>query len=116
MHAEYGYSDEKPLGKAYDIKLFKRLYPYARPYRKLLIWAVIIVLLISVLELALPYVTKIAIDRFIVPQTVEETAARTGGNAAEADKTRYLTVDLGDPKIQEIVQDFWRIHFYGASS
>ena len=105
MHAEYGYSDEKPLGKAYDIGLFKRLYPYVRPYRKLLSWAVVTVLLISVLELALPYVTKIAIDRFIVPQTLEETATGTGGNSAEADKTRFLTVDLGDPEIQEIIQD-----------
>ncbi len=105
MYAEYGYSDEKPLGKAYDIGLFKRLYPYVRPYRKMLSWAVLIVLLISILELALPYVTKLAIDRFIVPQTLAETDSGAGDDAAETDKTRFLPVDLTDPKIRDIVQD-----------
>ena len=67
MQHDHGYSEESKLGKAYDIKLLKRLYPFSRPYRLLLFGSIGLVLLITALDLALPYVTKVAIDRYIVP-------------------------------------------------
>ena len=74
MQPDYGYFEEKKLGKPYDVKLLKRLYPFTRPYRLLLFGSIGLVLLITVLDLALPYVTKVAIDRYIVPQMDRQSA------------------------------------------
>ena len=43
MRTDFGYFEEKKLGKAYDIKLLKRLYPFTRPYKTLIIWSIILV-------------------------------------------------------------------------
>ena len=67
MRTDYGYAEERRLGRPYDVKLLGRLLPYVRPYAAMLVAAVALVLLITVLEVALPYVTKIAVDRYIVP-------------------------------------------------
>jgi ATP-binding cassette, subfamily B, multidrug efflux pump len=76
MRGDFGYFEEQQLGKPYDIKLLGRLYPFVRPYALLLLGAVGLIVGITVLELALPYVTKTAIDRYIVPETGE--ARKTG--------------------------------------
>ena len=31
MHPDYGYFEETQLGKRYDVKLLKRLFPFTRP-------------------------------------------------------------------------------------
>jgi ATP-binding cassette subfamily B protein len=56
---------------------------------------------ITALELALPYITKLTIDRYIVPQT-----AGAGENQVAADKTaqRYLKADLKNPRHRVIVE------------
>ena len=68
MQPDYGYFEESKLEKAYDVHLLRRLHPFIRPYRLLLAASIVLVLMITLLELALPYVTKIAIDRYIVPR------------------------------------------------
>jgi ATP-binding cassette subfamily B protein len=67
MRTSQGHFEEATLGKTYDRKLLRRLYPYLRPYRYLVLASVVIVMMITLLELSLPYVIKIAIDRYIVP-------------------------------------------------
>ena len=64
MRTDFGYFEEKELGKPYDIKLLKRLYPFSKPYKYLLLGSILLVILITLLDLSLPYVTKIAIDRY----------------------------------------------------
>jgi len=103
MHTDFGYFEEKQLGKPYDVKLLKRLYPYTLPYRLLLLWSIILVVLITLLDLSLPYITKIAIDRYIVPQ--KESAVNQRPDSAE-DKIRYLKADITDPAIQAIVNKY----------
>lgn len=61
-----GYLDEEVLGKPYDARLVKRLLKFARPYSKLVIVAVAILVMVTGFELALPYLTKLAIDDYIV--------------------------------------------------
>ncbi|HDR90950.1 MAG TPA: ABC transporter ATP-binding protein, partial [candidate division Zixibacteria bacterium] len=64
-----GYDDfheEKDLGKFYDSKLVKRLMVYAKPYTRLFILTIIVVLILSGLQIIQPYITKIGIDRFII--------------------------------------------------
>jgi ATP-binding cassette, subfamily B, multidrug efflux pump len=57
--------EEDVLGKAYDGRLMRRLLGYLRPYRRQVVIAVIAIIGHSCLELAPPYLTKIAIDRYI---------------------------------------------------
>jgi ATP-binding cassette subfamily B multidrug efflux pump len=70
VRTDYGYAEERRLGRPYDLKLLARLVPFVRPYSRMLAVAVALVLAITVLELALPYVTKVAVDRYIVPRAV----------------------------------------------
>ena len=103
MKPDYGYFEETKLGKPYDLKLLKRIYPFTGPYRLLLFGSIGLVLLITVLDLALPYVTKIAIDRYIVPLTASETVAADG---AEQSAQRVIRTDLNDPQQQALVHKY----------
>ena len=100
MQPDYGYFEETQLGKPYDLKLLKRIYPFTRPYRLLLFGSIGLVLLITALDLALPYVTKIAIDNFIVPLTGSETLIAEGEKKSTEG---YIRADLSDPQQQALV-------------
>jgi ATP-binding cassette subfamily B protein len=103
MQHDHGYFEESKLGKPYDIKLLKRLYPFTRPYRLLLFGSIGLVLLITVLDLALPYVTKVAIDRYIVPMTDGVAAGKASENKT---RERVIRVDLADPQMQALVDTY----------
>jgi ATP-binding cassette subfamily B protein len=103
MQPDFGYFEETKLGKPYDIKLLKRLYPFTRPYRRLLFWSIGLVLLITVLDLALPYATKVAIDRYIVPQTDLRT---NENNAGSEGRDRLFSVNINDPVQRKLVQKY----------
>ncbi|PIP41840.1 MAG: ABC transporter [Desulfobacterales bacterium CG23_combo_of_CG06-09_8_20_14_all_51_8] len=92
--------EEKKLGQAQDFGLLKKLIPYVRPYRMLFAWIFLLIITITVLELATPYITKIAIDRYIVPEQTDFQESRTFESGG---RTRLLTVDLSDPEIEKIV-------------
>jgi ATP-binding cassette subfamily B protein len=95
MRTDYGYFEEKQLGKPYDVKLLARLYPYTNPYKLLLAASIVLVVFITLLDLSLPYITKIAIDRYIIPKI--ESAGGKGN-------IRYLKADLTDPGIRAVVE------------
>jgi ATP-binding cassette subfamily B protein len=57
--------EEEALGKAYDARLLKRLLRYIRPYRGRVAIAITLLLTGAAVELAGPWLTKIAIDRAI---------------------------------------------------
>lgn len=65
MKVRFEQDQDEILGKAYDGRLMQRLAQYVRPYWRRLIVAVIFLLSTAVLDLAGPYLTKIAIDRYI---------------------------------------------------
>jgi ATP-binding cassette subfamily B protein len=58
--------DEEILGKAYDAKLMKRLLTYIKPYKKYVVFAIILNVLVAALGPLRPYLTKVAIDDYIV--------------------------------------------------
>ncbi|HIC95850.1 TPA: hypothetical protein EYP12_04375, partial [Candidatus Bipolaricaulota bacterium] len=64
--SHYFYEEER-LGKAYDARLTRRLLCYLRPYRGLFIATLALGLILMALELAMPYITKVAIDRYMRP-------------------------------------------------
>jgi ATP-binding cassette subfamily B protein len=57
--------DEEALGKAYDGRLMRRLLAYLRPYWASVLAALAAIIAGSLLQLAQPYLTKLAIDRYI---------------------------------------------------
>jgi ATP-binding cassette subfamily B protein len=103
MHPDYGYFEESKLGKPYDVQLLRRLLPYTRPYRRLLIGSIGLVVLITALELALPYITKIAIDRYIVPR---QEISQSDNTSATNDAERYLHISLSDPRVAAIAERY----------
>jgi len=66
MFGDYGYMEEGELGKPYNFKLLNRLAGYALPYKKTIATALFLTILITIFDLALPYLSKIAIDRYIL--------------------------------------------------
>ena len=103
MRGDFGYSEEIKLGKRQDARLLGRLYPYTRPYTRLLVGSIALILLITLLDLALPYMIKVAIDRYIVPQ--HQIAATQKGTSEKPDR-RQFTVDLAIPGKKVLVEKY----------
>lgn len=103
MQPDYGYFEETRLGKPYDVRLLKRLLPFIYPYKIIILFSIFLIIGITALDLALPYVTKVAIDRYIVPQTSK--AAEAAGRSDETRK-RYLKADLKDNRQRSIVEKY----------
>ncbi len=59
--------DEEAVGAVYDHGLAKRLVRYLKPYGKEIFLSVGLLLVISLLEVAGPYITKVAIDTYVKP-------------------------------------------------
>ncbi|MBZ0203524.1 MAG: ABC transporter ATP-binding protein/permease [Ignavibacteria bacterium] len=57
---------EEVLGKAYDSRLMKRLIKYLKPYSKWVFLAIFLTVGVALLSTIRPYLTKIAIDSYIV--------------------------------------------------
>src|SRR5258706_7720127 len=57
--------EEEVLGKAYDGRLMRRLLMYLRPYKWHVAVALAAIILKSVLDVLGPFLTKIAIDKYL---------------------------------------------------
>lgn len=57
--------EEEILGKAYDAKLMKRLLSYVKPYKRFVIFAILLNIVVAALGPIRPYLTKIAVDDYI---------------------------------------------------
>ncbi len=65
--------------KSYDSTLMRRILGYMRPYRSTVALSIALLALVSVFQLAPPYLTKIAIDRYLAPEGDLSLALRYGG-------------------------------------
>jgi ATP-binding cassette, subfamily B, multidrug efflux pump len=59
--------EEKKLGKFNDINITWRLLQYLRPYRWQVVWALVMLLCITAMELIGPYLFHVGIDWYIIP-------------------------------------------------
>ena len=57
--------EEEILGKAYDSRLMRRLLTYLRPYKWHVVVALIAIVLKSVADVLGPFLTKVAIDKYL---------------------------------------------------
>ncbi len=89
-----GYFEEEELGKPYDMTILKRLWPFVRPYKGVISAAILLVMLITLIDLSIPYITKTAIDRYIVP---------SGKPEIHDSGKRYLTVPRNNPDTDAVV-------------
>ncbi len=64
MHGHHYFHDEKPIKP--DPRLLRRMLAYALPYRGALVLALLITMVVASLQLAQPYILKIAIDDYIL--------------------------------------------------
>ncbi len=58
-------SEDEVLGKAYDARLMKRLLSYIKPYKKYVIFAILLNVVVAALGPLRPYLTKVAVDDYI---------------------------------------------------
>lgn len=65
------YHEEEEIGKTYDFKVARRLVRYLKPYWRLAVAALVLTLLTNVLISTQPYFTKMAVDDFITPKSVD---------------------------------------------
>jgi ATP-binding cassette subfamily B multidrug efflux pump len=68
---DYGYMEDDKLGRPYDARLLRRLASYARSQLKLLLLAALLIVGNTGLDLLLPYLTRTAIDSYIVRQALQ---------------------------------------------
>ncbi|MFZ0452036.1 MAG: ABC transporter ATP-binding protein [Desulfatiglandaceae bacterium] len=90
--------EEGKLGKPYNVRLLKRLLGFASPYKKIVILALVLSVAMTLFDLAVPYLTKIAIDRYIVSTwyKVFLNQGEDHGNRASLEKYAPLFVRSKD--------------------
>ncbi len=59
--------EEEVLGKAYDSRLMKRLLTYLGPYKQIVAASLVLLLIDSLLQIIGPLLTKLAVDKYLVP-------------------------------------------------
>ena len=64
-----GIQEEEVLGKAYDARLMKRLLTYLHAYRWQVVVALIAIVLKAGADVLGPYLTKVAIDKYLASRT-----------------------------------------------
>ena len=76
------YHEEETLGKAYDSKLMKRLLSYAKPYWMYILICIVLLMAVTVGDLARPYILKYAIDdnirAYLNPMYVVDQSSGSG--------------------------------------
>lgn len=99
MRFDYGYEEESAGSEPYRIRVLGRLLPFLKPYLGLLTVSAALVLLITGVELAMPYFTKIVVDRYVVPVRTAPAGQQDGGQA----ENRILVVGLRDREVKAII-------------
>ena len=68
--ADFGF-DEAELGKVIDVRLVRRLWPFLRPYGRLVVLAVFLSIVAALLRIVGPWIARHIIDAFLPADTPE---------------------------------------------
>ena len=60
--------EDRVIGKIYDRELLGRLLKYGLPYWYLIVFAVLMIIVAAGLDILGPYITKVAVDKYIIPK------------------------------------------------
>ena len=66
--------DEQEYSTAFNLKIWKNLFPYLKPYRRTLLMVFVLNLFCALFDILLPLFQRYAIDRFIQARTMEGLA------------------------------------------
>lgn len=92
-----GYIEETDLETSKDYRLAGRLLPFIRPHRRLLTAALLLVVVLTGLDLSIPWITKEALDRYIVPDPTRP-------------ETRLIAVTETDPAVRGFLARHPELH------
>jgi len=62
--------DEKQIEKSFDSNIIRRLLKYARPQWLSITVTIVLMIIVTGIDLAVPYVTKLAVDNYIIPTEI----------------------------------------------
>lgn len=65
------YHEEEAIGRAFDLRIARRLFRYLRPYWRIVAAALVLTLFSNILISTQPFFTKMAVDDFIIPKRVD---------------------------------------------
>lgn len=65
------FHDEDELEKVYDLRMLLRLWPFVKPYRRMLFGSFVLLVLMAIFGLARPLIMKAALDGFQEPDGAE---------------------------------------------
>ncbi|HEC79480.1 MAG TPA: ABC transporter ATP-binding protein, partial [candidate division WOR-3 bacterium] len=98
-HHHYG---EAEVGKVFDWKIVTRLFKLMRPYLKYLLAATFFLIIAAGVEMSYPYITKIAIDDYIIKNGRKVTGVHGQSGFIKIDDDSYFAsqkdlerVDMG---------------------
>ncbi|MFQ7248489.1 MAG: ABC transporter ATP-binding protein, partial [Ruminococcus sp.] len=57
--------DEQEYTKSFDIKIWKKVLPFLKPFRKVVLMVILLNLFCSAVDIALPLFQRYSIDNFI---------------------------------------------------
>ena len=63
--------DEQEYSKAFDLKIWKNIFPYLKPYRRTLLMVFVLNLFCAFVDILLPLFQRYAIDHYIQARTTE---------------------------------------------
>jgi len=84
MSAPDVFHEEEALGKAYDARLMRRLWPYVRPYAGLMLLSLVLVVPLFAAELAPAWIIKQGLDRVFGPEAQAAAAGASGATEGAA--------------------------------
>lgn len=85
------FQEDDITGKAYDARIVRRLLKYVRPYLRLSIFAMVLLVFVSLIDLVGPALTGYGIDRYIAP-SAHALSATERGNGILIVATIFLAV------------------------
>jgi len=61
------HDSDEILGKAFDLRLMRQLLRFLVPYKGLLLLCVVLILVLTGIQIGIPYLSKLAIDNYMIP-------------------------------------------------
>ncbi|OGC40085.1 hypothetical protein A2Y85_01945 [candidate division WOR-3 bacterium RBG_13_43_14] len=101
------YHDEIQVGKVFDWRIFTRLYDFVKPYGHSLLIAFIFLIISAGLEILYPYITKIAIDRYILRSGRLISAEVDAGNRIKINDQQYFVPQQDLEKVDARILRSW---------
>src|SRR5687767_4541792 len=103
--------EEDPIDRAYDWQLLRRLLRYLKPYKGAVAISLALIVVMAGLDLVGPYLTKVAIDRYIAKGADDGlglVALLYVAALAAAFGVRFLQVYIMQMTGQRVTQDMRR--------